>query len=341
MFNIKKKITNFLLKSRSRPFLSRKSKISLLIKNPPEYKIHSFGEKNKNKFFYVIKRYEGGGLFSNLLFVLNHLILAEKFGAIPIVDMENFTNYYNEKKSIKGIKNSWLYYFHQVSKYSLTEVYNSKFVIFSSDKLFPNQAVNFKSNSKELIKVYKKYIRIKLEYISASKNFTKKNFKNFKILGVHWRGSDHKVLPGHPYPPTQKQIFRFTDYYLKKYKFDKIFIITEELRYLELFKEKYKNKVCFFNSFRALDRRELAVNNRKNHRYNLGRDSLIEALIMSKVSFMICSRSNISEFAHFSSIGKKLKFHEILNGFNSPKILNSLFMWKIKNILPYQLGGFK
>jgi len=338
---LKRKIVRLLLKSRSRPFLIRKSAISSIVRNSPEYKIHSFGQKNKNKIFYVIKRNGGGGLFSNLLFVLNHLLLADKFGAIPVIDMENFTNYYSEKQNVVGTKNSWLYYFKQVSNYTLNEVYNSKFVIFSSDKLFSNQTVNFKTNSNKLLHMYKKYIKIKPEYLKASKNFIKKNLTGYKVLGVHWRGSDHKVLPGHPFPPTKKQIFQFTDFYLKKYKLNKIFLITEELEYLELFKKRYKKKVCYFKSFRVLNRRDLAINSRKNHRYNLGKDSLIETLIMSQVSFMICSRSNISEFSHLISLNRKLKFHEILNGFNSPKILNSLFMWKIKNILPYGLGGFK
>ena len=68
---------------------------------------------------------------------------------------------------------------------------------------------------------------------------------------------------------------------------------------------------------------------------------MVETLIMSNANFLICSRSNISEFSHFLSKNRRLKFYEILNGFNSPKIFNSLFMWNIKNILPYQLGGFK
>ena len=180
MFNIKKKIIRILLHSRRRPFLVKKTRISQIIKNAPEYKIHSFGEKNKDKIFYVIKRSKGGGLFSNLLFVLNHLILAEKFGAIPVIDMENFTNLYSEKNKIKGTKNSWLYYFNPVSKYNLEQVYKSKFVIFSSDNLFSNQTVNFKSNTDQLEKVYKKYIKIKPEYINLSKNFIKKNFKGKK-----------------------------------------------------------------------------------------------------------------------------------------------------------------
>ena len=38
---------------------------------------------------------------------------------IPVVDMENFPRWYNEKKKIKKTLNSWNYYFKPVSKFSL------------------------------------------------------------------------------------------------------------------------------------------------------------------------------------------------------------------------------
>ena len=40
--------------------------------------IFSFGEKNANKTYYVIKRTPGTGLFSNVVFVLNHLKIARE-----------------------------------------------------------------------------------------------------------------------------------------------------------------------------------------------------------------------------------------------------------------------
>ena len=39
---------------------------------------YNFGEKNKNKIFYVINRSPGAGFFSNLTFVLNHMEYAKK-----------------------------------------------------------------------------------------------------------------------------------------------------------------------------------------------------------------------------------------------------------------------
>ena len=72
--------------------------------------------------------------FQILNYVLHHLLIAEKFEFIPIVDMENYFTFYNEKSSINSINNSWDYYFEPVSKYTLKEVYESKNVIISDGK---------------------------------------------------------------------------------------------------------------------------------------------------------------------------------------------------------------
>ena len=60
-----------------------------------DYQIKNFGTKNKNKFFYVIKREKGSGFFQTF-FVLNHLRVAERYNFIPIIDMKNFKTIYND-----------------------------------------------------------------------------------------------------------------------------------------------------------------------------------------------------------------------------------------------------
>ena len=57
----------------------------------------SFGNKNKNKFFYVISRWPTSGFFSNLTFVVGHLRICKKMGFIPIINMKNYKTLYNEK----------------------------------------------------------------------------------------------------------------------------------------------------------------------------------------------------------------------------------------------------
>ena len=44
----------------------------------------------------------------------------------------------------------------------------------------------------------------------------------------------------------------------------------------------------------------------KNHKFRLAKESLIEVLILSKLNYLICSRSNISEIAVMIS-NKKFK----------------------------------
>ena len=83
----------------------------------------SYGNKNPNKFFYIIRRTPGAGFFSNLNFVISNLLICHQLNMIPIVDMENYPTLYNCKIKINNSRNSWNYFFESVSKYSLEEVY--------------------------------------------------------------------------------------------------------------------------------------------------------------------------------------------------------------------------
>lgn len=73
----------------------------------------------------------------------------------------------------------------------------------------------------------------------------------------------------------------------------------------------------------------------------MGRDILVEMLILSKLSSLICSRSNVSQLAKLISENKQFEICEIWNGVNTNNIILGLFLWNIKKILPSFLGGFK
>ena len=127
ILNLKKNLDSLLLNEDALPILKNKKD---LIKNGINLDICTFGKKNTNKIFYVIRRSPGAGLFSNVIYVLNHLLIAEKNNFIPIIDMENFTTIYNEQEKIDNTYNAWEYYFEKINKYSLKEVYNSQNVIY-------------------------------------------------------------------------------------------------------------------------------------------------------------------------------------------------------------------
>jgi len=73
----------------------------------------------------------------------------------------------------------------------------------------------------------------------------------------------------------------------------------------------------------------------------MGRDILIEMLLLSKLTTLICSRSSVAQLASLHSKNKNFETFEIWNGVNTDKILLSLFLWDIKRMLPEFLGGFK
>jgi len=302
----------------------------------------SFGKKNKTKKFYIIQRNSfNTGFFSNFTYVLNHLLIAKKKKFIPVIDMKNFPNLYNERNKINNTYNSWKYYFEAVSKYKLEEVYKSKNVFFSSGKFLKNFIQN--SGNLKFAPIIKKYIKINSIIKNIEKKFYLKNFNNKIVLGVLFRGQDQKYSPGHYLPPSVKQIIYKIDTYLKKYNIDKIFIVTEEQKYLDVLKKKYPNKIIFYNSLRSYNTNRYYFYSRKNHRYLLGKEILIEMLLLSKCDYVVGTNTNVIETAKLFSLvnNNRIQFDYINNGLNSKNPFIRRWLWDFKNILPSYLGGFK
>ena len=128
--NIKYIFQKILLLEDALPLFKKKNSISKSFIN---FRLYCFGSKNKNKVFYVIRRSPGAILFSNFIYVLNHIEIAKKNNFIPIVDMENFTTIYNEREKINNTYNAWEYYFEKLNKYTLNEVYKSQNVIITEN----------------------------------------------------------------------------------------------------------------------------------------------------------------------------------------------------------------
>ena len=332
----KKKIVNFFLKNYlDRPLSKNKDKKLLRLKKLP---ILSFRNYKSGQFkFYIIRVHKsGGGLFSNVLYILNHIKIAKKLKLIPIVDMENFYTLYNERKKINGTKNSWLYYFQPISKYTLDEVYKSSKAVFSDPEIkLPR---NFEMNN-NFQKLFRKNIIIKKKFFIDIERFAKKNFIKDKIIGVHLRGTDMRISPNHAMPPTVEQVFNILDKLLIKKRFNKIFLVTDQKNYLNRFIKRYKNKLCYTNCFRSNKNKIFDLKIRKNHRYKLGKESLEQMVLLSKMKYLITSKSNLSRYAALVS-KNRIKCLEIDNGNNSKRILYSRFKWFVKKILPYELGGF-
>jgi hypothetical protein len=304
----------------------------------PLYDFISYGKKNPNLTFYVIRRSPGAGLFSNFIYVLNHLKIAERHNFIPVIDMENFPTIYNEKGIVNGTKNSWLYYFEPISKYSLSEVYSSKNVILSKNRFY-NIFSHKIYNEKLLLKLSKKIIVKKNITDKANKFLSKMLVKKNKVLGVHYRGTSYKNSANHPFPPTYSQLVKKMDHLIKMKKFDKIFFATEDKGMFDQILKKYKSKLIFYNSFRSVKDDAFKKYTRPNHRFKLGEEILIESLILSKCDTFLFVETNVSAYVRCLKI-KNQTLIPFKNGINSSNAFIAKWLWYIKKIIPTKLGGF-
>ena len=298
----------------------------------------NFGKKNRLKNFFVIRNSPGGGFFSIFFTILINLQFIKNKKLIPIVDLENFHTKYNERLKINKTYNSWEYYFQNFSKFNLNEIYRSKNVFFSNLKIDTRKFVNIKT-IKQFRKIIKDQLKINKKIIKIFKKIYKKKFQNHKVVGLHFRGSDMKNTPNHPFPLTFKQVYNIIDELIAK-NYDKIFLVTEEKKYVKILQQKYKQKLIFLNSFRTNDNKLFTHYSRKYHRYKLGKEILIEALLLSKCDILVSTKTNVILSAlSFSSKPKKIIL--IDNGVNVPNLFLSKIYWHIKKFLPYKLFGLK
>ena len=346
MINILKKIIKkiilflhidikFFLDEQAQPIFFRKN----TLKNFTKINLYSFGTLNKNKIFYLIRRSPGAGLFSNVIYVINHILIAKKHGLEPFIEMQNYKTIYNEKDKVNRTLNAWEYYFEQISKTPIAEIYKSHKVIITDNKFYKN----FKHSitKKKLNTVAKKYLKIKKKFVIEANNFVRKNFET-KTLGIHYRGTSYKTAANHPFPLTKKQIINKSKYIINKYKYNKIFLCTEEKDIFNALYKEFGNKICFIKqSYRSNKDDAFKIYPRSHHRYKLGKEILVESIILSKCHGFLHQNSNVSEFVKYLDHKKKIKYYYMKTEFNSSNEYIAKWLWYYKNIVPKFMGGFE
>lgn len=321
MFNNIKNIFNF---ESTNVYYFRKFNKNYKESDGKNFFINKFGNKNKNKIFYVIKRSPGAGIFSNLFYVLQHLFLIRNKRFIPIVDMNNFITLYNEKKLCNKTHNAWEYYFEQLSNYSLQDVYKSKKVIITSNKSFL-----FTNNINSLRKIWKTKIKFN-KLIYKKINLINNNIYK-DSLGVHFTTHTQKFAIKHPVPPTIYQMKNLILRFRKKFNIKKVFLSTF-IKKVELeLTSKFKNNIFFNNFYRSDSINVFNDRKRKNHRFLCGIETLVDVFCLTSCKIILASESNVIDFIKL--INPKKKIYLINNGRNSKSYFISRFSWYYKFII--------
>ena len=71
----------------------------------------------------------------------------------------------------------------------------------------------------------------------------------------------------------------------------------------------------------------------------MGKDILLEAMLISKCDGFVYTTTNVSEFVKFLD-KKKLNYYSIKNGLNSSNEYIARWLWFYKDLSPKFLGGF-
>ena len=332
---VKKKINNLILDKNALPLFGRENNLS---ENTIKFNICTFGSKNREKVFYVIRRSPGAGLFSNVIYVLNHLILAEQNKFIPVIDMENFTTIYNEKEKVNNTYNAWEYYFEKINNYSLKEVYKSQNVILSNNTFFKSFSHNILDLKFQ--KIGKKFFKIKKNIIKKANKFYESKL-NANTLAIHYRGTSYKTAANHPYPATTEQSIDYIKFLIKRYNYKNIFLCTEDLTFFKAMRNEFKSNLFYIDSFRSTKDNAFKIYPRKLHRYKLGLEILQEALIISKCKGFLHSITNVSMYVKYLDKKKKIKSFTLDNGVNTSNEFIAPYTWFYKKTFPEILGGFK
>ena len=95
------------------------------------------------------------------------------------------------------------------------------------------------------------------------------------------------------------------------------------------------------SSYRSNKNDAFKIYPRNRHRYKLGREILLETMLLSKCDIFLYSNSNVSKAVIGFNFNSHQKRYEMNNGFNTKNIFISQFLWYLKKILPQTFGGFK
>lgn len=292
------------------------SKISSFRTNQYLEKQKSFGRKNQELTFFVIrKRPPAAGFFANTYHVLQGIIHANEKNYTPVVDMENYwVDELSSVRKINGTNNAWEYFFNPVSEFSLEEVYKSKNVILSNGDSILNRdnpihgrnLLGQISNINLLNTYFKKYIKLNYNtqnYICNQKKCL--NWDSKKTLGVFIRGTAYNQFSNLKDLTVNLDLFISScNRMINKHSLTKLYISTEDFTL-------YKKLLPFFSNIEViqslrfptnLSLSEWQSNQRPNHdgSIRMGYEKtllyLAEAVMLSECTNFIGTISNASIF---------------------------------------------
>lgn len=237
------------------------------------------------------------GMFSIFLMILGALDFFEKgdYGDLvvnlnsppylePLVG-PNWWDYYFEPLEIAPPKNLQYKY-----TFALEEAH-----FFAWDALL-------RMDRKRAYQLIQNYVRVKPVILNELEDFIQKNFSDSYVIGVHYRGTDKDTeVDMIPYEAIKEVIHEIiNDIPLEKQNDYKLFIATDEQRFLDYIKQSFSCPVIYTKSFRTSNGKAVHTSSGYSN-YLKGKEALVDCLLLSRCDYLIRTESNLSKTSeHFN-----------------------------------------
>ena len=141
----------------------------------------------------------------------------------------------------------------------------------------------------------KKYLIINEDVVQEVDGFCAKHFGVKKVLGIHYRGTDKSQEA--PYVPYDK-VERNINYYLDKFpQTDLIFLSSDDENFIKYIENCSFGRPIIYrkDSFRSAD--NAAIHHSSQNKYDINRDAIINALILSRCDALMKTSSILSAWS--------------------------------------------
>jgi prolyl oligopeptidase PreP (S9A serine peptidase family) len=216
---------------------------------------------------------------------------------VKTMELLNYTESKNIELNIKyGYKEiNAIDYFKFLFHFKKNKAFkNEKFIeINDTSDLFKNVDLNKLLTINRANELFDRHLKIDQTILTEVDDYVMRNFKDTRVLGVHYRGTD-KV--GEAPRFSEDLLILEIERYLHKYSFNKVFISTDEQKVLEKLTNRFGNVNVLFRQdvFRSNDgdqiHRKLA-----NPKEIINRDAITNILLLSRTDFLIKTASIMSD----------------------------------------------
>jgi hypothetical protein len=138
----------------------------------------------------------------------------------------------------------------------------------------------------------RRFMRVAPDVCLHVEAFVRDQFSGRTVYGLHYRGTDKT-------DEAPRIAYEFVLEQIQNYDPDAFFVASDEAKFIDFMVSHYPGRVVFGDAIRSTDLSAAHLDARRSDGYRLGREALIDCLLLSSCDFLIRTESNLSKACRF------------------------------------------